>query len=124
MRLGGREGGTTEGNALGTKWLRAGGREEPIQHQRAPSAPGLLQAAAAPQPAALLQPSLVVKRLHLLRRQVEPAPPLFTLRERREDNMLLREASSFLFRLCSDVMVVCRREQLSVRKEPPKEKEI
>lgn len=75
--------GEERGNTLGTKRLCAGGREVPIQHQRASSAPGLLQAAAAPQPAALPQVALVVQRLDLLRRQVEPAPPLFTLRAQR-----------------------------------------
>lgn len=98
IRRGERNNAGIEGeDALGTKRLRAGGSEEPIQHQRASSAPGLLQAAAAPQLAALPQVALVVQRLDLLRRQVEPAPPLFTLRtdaRQREDAWLATEVSS------------------------------
>lgn len=66
-------------HTLGMKWRCVRGGDESVQQQRAASVPGVLWAAAAPQPARALQLRMVVQGLDLLGGQVEPAPPLLTL---------------------------------------------
>lgn len=55
------------------------GGDESFQQQRAASVPGVLWAAAAPQPALTLQLRMVVQGLDLLGGQVEPASLFLTL---------------------------------------------
>lgn len=66
-------------HTLGTDGRRAYSGDESVQHQRAAAIPGVLWAAAAPQPALAVQLSVVVQRLDLLSGQVKPVPFLRSL---------------------------------------------